>query len=65
VKVKALDIFGEPVSEEGEELQDVYAEDVESELQDWLETNPNVGIEHVVQTLISAGHLLVTIFYRD
>ena len=65
MKVKALEIFGEPVGEEGEELQDVYAEDVESELQEWLENHPNVSIEHVVQTLISEGHLLVTIYYRD
>ena len=65
MKVKALEIFGEPVGEEGEELQDVYAEDVESELQEWLDNNPNVSIEHLVQTLISEGHLLVTIYYRD
>ena len=49
------------MGEEGDEHQDVYAEAVESELQEWLETNPNVGIEHVVQTLISAGYLLEAI----
>ena len=47
------------------------ADEVESALQEWLDNNPDVKIEHVVQTPVGNGpegstsNLLTTIFYRD
>jgi hypothetical protein len=63
MKVEAIEIYNDPIG----------AEHVESALQKWLTNNPNVTIEHVVQTpLVHGGaayvrvtKVIVTIFYRD
>jgi hypothetical protein len=48
----------------------VEPDDVEEQLQAWLNDNPNARIEHVAQTPLTGfdgetRRLLVTIFYRD
>jgi hypothetical protein len=48
----------------------VEPDDVEEQLQAWLEDNPNASIEQVAQTPLTGfdgetRRLLVTIFYRE
>ena len=48
----------------------VEPDDVEEQLQAWLDDNPNARIEQVAQTPLTGfdgetRRLLVTIFYRD